>query len=220
MLDWPDSARAIKVLTALKEWSATANEPRAALFSQLAQAEYAVRFGNADGWRGEFDAAHHGIDFYESLEGMRVHVNNAIASGPTNYFGELPVLVDNGVAAGLRTARGGIVIRPTDFNPERIFIDDTEIYDPGRDPAELFAEIEAKETRTTTVRSPQLKLNLAVLGPWLAVLALSVMGLAVGLVESFSAFWASAYKEIIVFTLIIPFLLWRSLRHGVIEEEE
>ena len=34
------------------------------------------------------------------------------------------------------------------------------------------------------MRSPQLKLNLTVLGPWLAVLALSVMGLAVGLVET------------------------------------
>ena len=39
---------------------------------------------------------------------------------------------------------------------------------------------------------------------------------AVGLVESFSTFWASDYKEVIVFTLILPFLLWRSLntRHS------
>jgi branched-chain amino acid transport system permease protein len=35
--------------------------------------------------------------------------------------------------------------------------------------------------------------------------------LLVGLLESFSSFWASAYKEVIVFTLIIPVLLWRSL---------
>lgn len=33
----------------------------------------------------------------------------------------------------------------------------------------------------------------------------------VGIVEVFSAFWASTYKEIIVFTLIIPVLLWQSL---------
>jgi hypothetical protein len=33
----------------------------------------------------------------------------------------------------------------------------------------------------------------------------------VGLLESFSSFWASAFKEVIVFTLIIPVLLWRSL---------
>ena len=35
--------------------------------------------------------------------------------------------------------------------------------------------------------------------------------LLVGIVEAYSAFWASAYKEIIVFTLIIPVLLWQSL---------
>ena len=33
----------------------------------------------------------------------------------------------------------------------------------------------------------------------------------VGLLESFSSFWASAFKEVIVFTLILPVLLWRSL---------
>ena len=31
--------------------------------------------------------------------------------------------------------------------------------------------------------------------------------LLVGLLESFSSFWASAFKEVIVFTLIIPVLL-------------
>ena len=37
-----------------------------------------------------------------------------------------------------------------------------------------------------------------------------------GVLESFSSFWASAYKEVIVFTAIIPVLLWRSLgrRHA------
>jgi len=42
----------------------------------------------------------------------------------------------------------------------------------------------------------------------------------VGMIEAFSAFWASAYKEIIVFTLIIPVLLWRSLRSHTVEEED
>ena len=36
---------------------------------------------------GGFDAADDGIDFYESLEGMRVQVNDAVAAGPTNDFG-------------------------------------------------------------------------------------------------------------------------------------
>ena len=71
-----------------------------------------------------FDPAQDGIDFYESLEGMLVQVNNAVVVGPTNDFGEIPVLADNGANAGPRTARGGIVIQPGDFNPERIIIDD------------------------------------------------------------------------------------------------
>lgn len=44
--------------------------------------------------------------------------------------------------------------------------------------------------------------------------------LLVGLVESFSAFWASAFKEVIVFTVIIPVLLWRSLASRAVEEDE
>jgi branched-chain amino acid transport system permease protein len=42
----------------------------------------------------------------------------------------------------------------------------------------------------------------------------------VGLLESYSSFWASAFKEVIVFTLIIPVLLWRSLTTHHHEEEE
>ena len=44
--------------------------------------------------------------------------------------------------------------------------------------------------------------------------------LLVGLLESFSSFWASAFKEVIVFTLIIPVLLWRSLTTRHHEEDE
>ncbi|RLK29080.1 branched-chain amino acid ABC transporter permease [Cupriavidus plantarum] len=44
--------------------------------------------------------------------------------------------------------------------------------------------------------------------------------LLVGLLESYSSFWASAFKEVIVFTLIIPVLLWRSLTGKRVEHEE
>lgn len=44
--------------------------------------------------------------------------------------------------------------------------------------------------------------------------------LLVGFLESFSSFWASAYKEVIVFTLIIPVLLWQSLNRHHVDEEE
>jgi branched-chain amino acid transport system permease protein len=50
----------------------------------------------------------------------------------------------------------------------------------------------------------------------LAVLA----AIAVGVVESISSFWASAFKEVIVFAVIIPVLLVRSLAAGTAEEEE
>ncbi len=43
--------------------------------------------------------------------------------------------------------------------------------------------------------------------------------LFVGIVEAFGAFWASAFKEVIVFTLILPVLLARSLRGGHSDED-
>ena len=46
----------------------------------------------------------------------------------------------------------------------------------------------------------------------------AVGALFVGIVESFGSFWASAFKEVIVFTLVLPILLWRSLAGGHAEE--
>ena len=45
--------------------------------------------------------------------------------------------------------------------------------------------------------------------------------LLVGLIESFASFSLSGWKEVIVFTLILPVLLWRSLatRHTPEDEE-
>ncbi len=43
--------------------------------------------------------------------------------------------------------------------------------------------------------------------------------LLVGVIEAFGAFWASAFKEVIVFTLILPVLLWRSLASGHSDED-
>ena len=74
---------------------------------------------------GTFDATTDGVDFFESLEGMRVHVNNPVAVGPTNSFNETPLLADNGVNSTVRTPRGGIVISATDFNADRIIITDS-----------------------------------------------------------------------------------------------
>lgn len=88
---------------------------------------------------GIFDPATDGLDFYESLEGMLVRIDDAVAVGPTSPYGELPVVADNGVNAGLRTPRGGIITRPADFNPERILLDDEILRDCS--PAQSMPEV-------------------------------------------------------------------------------
>lgn len=62
----------------------------------------------------------------------------------------------------------------------------------------------------------------AILGGMASYPLAALGALAVGLLEAFASFWASALKESIVFTFIIPVLLWRSLasRHPVVEDEE
>jgi predicted extracellular nuclease len=87
---------------------------------------------------GVFDPAQDGIDFYESVEAMRVRVNNALVVGPRNNFGEIPVVGDGSANAGIDTVRGGVVISADDFNPERIFVDDTILPTPVVNVADGF----------------------------------------------------------------------------------
>jgi predicted extracellular nuclease len=87
---------------------------------------------------GVFDPAQDGIDFYESAEAMRVQVNNAVVVGPRNNFGEIPVVGDASANAGIDTVRGGVVISANDFNPERIFLDDTILPTPVVNVADGF----------------------------------------------------------------------------------
>lgn len=87
---------------------------------------------------GTFDTTTDGVDFYESMEGMLVQVNNPVVVGPRNDFGEIFVLADDGANAGVRTPRGGIIIRPNDFNPERIQFDDTLATTPSADVGDHF----------------------------------------------------------------------------------
>jgi hypothetical protein len=67
-----------------------------------------------------------------------VQVNDAVVVGPRNDFGEIWVLGDDGANAAVRTTRGGIVIRPTDFNPERIQLDDAILTTPSVDVGDHF----------------------------------------------------------------------------------
>ncbi len=68
-----------------------------------------------------FDPETDAIDFYESLEGMRVEIGSATVSGPTTGFGTLTLAIDGG--AGARTARGGLLLTADDPNAERLTID-------------------------------------------------------------------------------------------------
>ena len=52
------------------------------------------------------------IDLFESLEGMRVQVNDAVAVGPRAARSELPVLPDEGAGVVGRTVRGGVLAGP------------------------------------------------------------------------------------------------------------
>ncbi len=76
-----------------------------------------------------FDPSEDGIDFYESLEGMRVEIVNPFTVAPTNRFGEIWTRISG--ATGVN-AEGGVTVSDGDFNPERIQIDDTLF--PGTSP--------------------------------------------------------------------------------------
>jgi branched-subunit amino acid ABC-type transport system permease component len=60
----------------------------------------------------------------------------------------------------------------------------------------------------------------AIIGGLVSYPGAALGALLVGLLESFASFWASGLKEVIVFTLIIPVLLWRSLTSKHHDEEE
>lgn len=76
-----------------------------------------------------YDPANDGIDFWESLEGMRVTIDAPQAVSNTNSYGETDVVASHGVGATGMNDRGGITIAPNadgtiDYNPEKIQIDD------------------------------------------------------------------------------------------------
>lgn len=70
-----------------------------------------------------FEPAADGIDFWESLEGMRVRVPEPLVVGATKH-GSVYVVADGGRHAGPRTAAGGLLLADDDPNPERIQLSD------------------------------------------------------------------------------------------------
>jgi branched-chain amino acid transport system permease protein len=60
----------------------------------------------------------------------------------------------------------------------------------------------------------------AIIGGLVSYPLTAVAALVVGTVEAFSSFYASNFKEVIVFTLILPVLVLRSLAAPTVEEEK
>lgn len=73
-----------------------------------------------------YDPQQDGIDFYESLEGMKVTIDAPQVVANTNSFGETYVVASHGVGSTGLNANGGLTISATDSNPERIQLDDDQ----------------------------------------------------------------------------------------------
>ncbi|WP_340027205.1 5'-nucleotidase C-terminal domain-containing protein [Paenibacillus sp. FSL H7-0940] len=77
----------------------------------------------------EFNPETDAIDFFESLEGMRVELEKPEIIGPYSSQPGLAVVVDNGENNPLRTPNGGVILtdnkkdmNESDLNPQRLFI--------------------------------------------------------------------------------------------------
>jgi len=83
----------------------------------------------------DFDPASDGIDFQETLEGMRVAIQGALAVSARNDFGEIVTVTDGGRLATQLNERSGITLSATDGNPERIQVQIDAQLVPGFAPA-------------------------------------------------------------------------------------
>jgi predicted extracellular nuclease len=82
--------------------------------------------GNVESPGHVLNPALYSMDFYESLEGMRVAMPAARVVGATNQFGEVSLVAQAqvGNAGSAWTPRGGVALSPGQFNGQRLFIDD------------------------------------------------------------------------------------------------
>ncbi|NWQ44055.1 chitobiase/beta-hexosaminidase C-terminal domain-containing protein [Bacillus sp. EB106-08-02-XG196] len=68
-----------------------------------------------------FDPNEDGIDFWESVEFMRVSFPNAKVVGPP-YSGDVPIVVES-TTNNIFNVNGGLNIAADDYNPEKVFLD-------------------------------------------------------------------------------------------------
>jgi len=87
--------------------------------------------------KGKFDPDEDGMDFYESLEGMLVQINNALVVSANNSYNELVVLADLGKNASGLNSSGILLLSEDDPNPERLILDDKYIKMPELFPGDV-----------------------------------------------------------------------------------
>lgn len=104
---------------------------------------FTTALGDVESSSHTFDPASNALDFFESLEDMRVQFNNAVAVGPTNSFGEAPLMADGASSAVLRSVRGGVMAGPGNFNPQRLIITDTLVPTPTVNTGDLLGAVTA-----------------------------------------------------------------------------
>ncbi|UUR08366.1 Calx-beta domain-containing protein [Sphingomonas glaciei] len=88
-----------------------------------------------------FNPQKDGIDFWESLEGMRVTIDSPIAVASSNGFGETDIVASAGVGATGINGRGGITISAGDYNPEKIQLDDSLVAQPTLSTGDILAPV-------------------------------------------------------------------------------
>lgn len=69
-----------------------------------------------------FDPDTDGIDFYESLEGMRVEIDNASVVGPENAYREVEIIPGESRSKNIISSQGALIATEADVNPERIVL--------------------------------------------------------------------------------------------------
>lgn len=80
-----------------------------------------------------FDPHDDGLDFYESLESMWVEIREPLVVGPKNRYGDFALVADGGADATVLTARGGLLRRSGDDNPEALVVDGRRVEVPDLD---------------------------------------------------------------------------------------
>lgn len=68
----------------------------------------------------KFDPESDGLDYFESLEGMLVEVDDAIVVNAKNSYGEVVVIPGNVVENNIFSNQGALIATSNDQNPERI----------------------------------------------------------------------------------------------------